>query len=1143
MFQFRRDFLRFHQSIRRLNRQCFHKQSVLAASYAIACLLLLAGLADAQVNTGSISGLVTDASSASVVKVEIKAVNADTGYTRSTQSAADGAYSLANLPIGKYSLTAEAPGFSRLSEQAEVGVGERIRIDLHLAVGSASETVSVDSSTVKLSQDDASIGSLVTNDLIKDTPLYLRNWDDLLRTVPGVQINRYTNQSGATSAGRTGTFNVNGVHSLQNNFILDGIDNNTFSENVQELSTESAHPSVDVIYEFNVITNPYSAEYGHGPGAVVSVNTRSGTNTVHGSAYEYVRNQFFDAFDYFTKQTTNVKAEDNQNQFGASLGGPIMRNHLFAFFNYEGTRIKQGLSRISTVPLDNERIGDFSPQAAAAAGVSPYPTVYNLSTCAAPYTAANCVPLVNNSFQADPNAHIDSAVAKLIALFPEPNDKQGGATYPEFNNYARTGSATDFNDSYNGRIDWTASPKDNIFTRYNYFNRTRSIPGYLGGLADGTGTSAWGDQILKGHSLVLGWTHILNPHMINDFRFGWVRNFSYAQQQPFALSQKAGDFVPGIPDNPAIGGGVPQTSFNNHTFLGSPDFLPKRQIPMLFQYNDTLSWTRGAHNLKLGATVYAPVRNIFQDEPGVRGDLNFTGVFSGLGNPTGITDYADGLFGATQGTQLTNVFFVDQRIWMASGFVEDDWKATPRLTLNLGLRYDFSTPALEGKNRMANFDPAGSGSLVNAKSGSVGDRALVDPSTTNFGPRLGISYALNDKTVLRGGYGIYYTEFERIGSEDELALNPPFLINKTPSSNTVPVLSPEAGFPANFLDPATVDFNALQNYHIRAVDPVAKVPMVQQWSVGVQRQLSSKWLAEIDYVGTRSTHLDLTYNYNQPLISGNVSTQVQPYANFGQVEYTAPIGFGNYNGLQASLSRSLSNGLSLHTAYTYSRSLDDTPEELENNSGGAPNGRNNGAWYGPSDFDVPHRVSVSSVYELPFGRGKTMLNKGPLSWILGNWRASGVYTFYSGRPVTASWGNESSLLDSYGYATAVPNIVGKVSYVRKPGCWFYTSQNSDCAVFSSGRSDAFADAGNFVIGNGSRNSLRGPQTQVFDAAVIKNVPIFENLNGELRWEIFNVANHALLGSPNGDVSSGSAAQINSLSGDPRVMQFAFRINW
>jgi hypothetical protein len=270
---------------------------------------------------------------------------------------------------------------------------------------------------------------------------------------------------------------------------------------------------------------------------------------------------------------------------------------------------------------------------------------------------------------------------------------------------------------------------------------------------------------------------------------------------------------------------------------------------------------------------------------------------------------------------------------------------------------------------------------------------------------------------------------------------------------------------------------------------------------------------------------------------------VKPYANFGQVEYTSPIGFGNYNGLQASLSRNMSNGLSLHAAYTYSHSLDNTPEELESNSGDAPNGRNYAAWYGRSDFDVPHRVSANYVYELPFGRGKSMLNHGPASWVLGNWRTSGVYTFYSGHVFTANWGSESSLLDPYGYAVAVPNVVGNVQYPHQRTCWFYNPKNTACQALGSNYTAAFADPGAYTVGNGSRNTLRGPQTQVFDAALMKKIPLFESVVGELRWEVFNVSNHPLFAPPSGNVSSGSAATITSLSGDPRVMQFAFRIDW
>ncbi len=1109
--------------------------------FMLALFLLPLG-ALAQVNTGNLSGLITDPSGAVVHSATVTVIATSTGYSRTAQSGTDGAYIFPDLPIGGYTVTVSSPGFSTIKETATINVGAHLRRDFRVKVGEASQTVEVTAPGSGLSRDDASISTVITADIIASTPLFLRNWDDLLRTVPGVQINRYTNQSGATSAGRTGDFNVNGVHTLQNNFILDGIDNNTFSENVQELSSEAAHPSVDVIAEFNVITNPYSAEYGRAPGAVVSVNTRSGTNKFHGTVYEFVRNQYFDAFDYFSKQSQAKKAEDNQNQFGGSIGGPVLHDKLFFFFNYEATRVKQGVSRISTVPLDNERIGDFSTAAAANAGISPYPTVYDPLTCATPYNVkSGCTAFQNNQI---PKDRIDAAVSKLMALFPEPNFKNGGANFPELNNYSRTGALTDFNSSYDARVDWTPSSADTVFTRFNYFNRTRDIPGFFGGLADGTGTSAWGNQILKGASVVLGWTHIVKPTMVNDFRLGWVRDYSYAQQQSFSLPQLAGSFVPGIPNNPAIGGGVPLTQFSNKTFLGSPDYLPKKQVPMLYQYNDTLSWTRGNHNLKFGATVFFPMRNVFQDEPGTRGDLNFTGIF------TGGLSYADGLLGATQYTQLTNVFFVDQRLWMASGFVEDDWKVSPKLTLNLGLRYDFATPATEAKNRMANFNPAGTGSMILAKAGSLGDRALVNPNTTNFAPRVGISYSLNDKTVLHGGYGIYYTSLERIGSENQLALNPPNLINKTIASNVAPVLTPAVGFPSNFLDPSTVDLTHLQNFHVRAVNPNIGPPTVQQWSVGFQRQITQAWLGQVDYVGTHSTNLDVLRDYNQPLISGNkvvtspsAPSGTTPYANFGQIEYLDAVGLSNYHGLQASLTRVLHNGLSVRAAYTYSHSLDNTPEELESNSGGAPNGRNPGAWYGNSDFDVRHRIAASYVYQLPFGKGKAMFQSGPASWVLGNWTTSGVYTFYSGHPFQAQWASENSLLDAYGFAVAPPNQVAPVHYLKQTGCWFYASNNKSCAAAGNGLATPFTDPGQYTIGNVGRNTLLGPRTQLFDFALYKNILFTEALNAELRWEVFNVANHPVFGQPSGNVSNGSAGSITSLSADPRVMQFAVRFNW
>ncbi|WP_263366900.1 TonB-dependent receptor [Edaphobacter bradus] len=1105
----------------------------------VAVVCILAGLipAHAQINTSSLTGLVVDPSGADIAHATVTVTNKETGLTRTDETDGAGYYNFPSLPIGLYTVSVKGAGFAGMSEEVQLDGARKGRRDFTLRVGSSQETVSVSADGSTLSPDDASISTVITSDVIQQTPLYQRNWDDLLRTVPGVQINRFTQQSGATSAGRTGSFNVHGVHSLQNNFILDGIDNNTISENVQELSTQAAHPSVDTIQQFTIVTNPYSSEYGRAPGAALSVNTKGGSNDFHFLAFEYLRNDFFDATDYFTKRQKVRKAQNNQHQFGGSVSGPIIHDHLFAFFNYEGTRIKQGVSRTSTVPLPNERIGDFSPATAALLGLKPYPTIYDPQTNQ---------PFANNKI---PFARLDKAVQGIIALFPQPN-KPG-----QLNNYFRNAGLSDNNDSYDGRVDWIASKADTVFVRYSYINRSRFIPGNYGGIADGTTTSAFGRQKIYSHSAAIGWTHIFTPNVLNEFHLGFIRNRSLAQQDPFGLNA-ADEFVPGIPNNPAVAGGVPLTQFSNFTFIGSPDFLPKSQTPQQVQTVDTVSLALGKHTLKLGGTVYAPMRNIFQDEPGARGDLNFTGIFScqrgGANNQcvAGGLSYADGLLGLAQSTQLTNVHFVDQRLWMVSGFAQDDWKLLPNLTVNLGLRYDFASPALEGKNQQANFDPnanGGAGGLVLAKSGSLKDRALINPNYKNFGPRFGISYSPDAKTVIRAGYGYYYSMFERFGSENQLALNPPFLINKTPavaSNSTTPALIAQNGFPSNFLDPSTIDLTHLQSFHLRTMNPHAPAPNVQQWSFGVQRELPAKLTAEINYVGTKSTHLDVIRDLNQPSIAAPGAPSKVPFANFGYIEYTNSIGFGNYNGLEATLTRRFSNGFSFRTAYTYSHSLDNTPQELESNSGAPPDGRNYGAWYSNSDFDIPNRFSANYLYELPFGKGKTFASHGVLSAILGGFRTSGVHTFYSGHPFTINGGGTlATALDPYGQATATLNVIGKPTLVHSPDCWYFASKNGACATLAPNATNAFSLPAPGVIGNSGRNTLRGPHTNVFDAALLREFPIREKANVEFRWEVFNVGNTPLFGQPNNNFSSGAAGQITTLSGDPRVMQLALRLSY
>jgi hypothetical protein len=506
---------------------------------------------------------------------------------------------------------------------------------------------------------------------------------------------------------------------------------------------------------------------------------------------------------------------------------------------------------------------------------------------------------------------------------------------------------------------------------------------------------------------------------------------------------------------------------------------------------------------------------------------------------------------------LSNVFFVDQRLYMISGYVEDDYKVFPRLTLNLGLRYDFGSPATDGANRMANFDPAGGGSLVFAKDGSLKQRALVNPNTNNWAPRIGMSYSFNDKTVLHAGYGIYYSLFEKYGSEDQLALNPPGLVNNVASvssTSTTPVFFLKDGFPSNSLDPnlLTNNFTHFTKVRIRAVDPNIGAPTVQQWSVGVQRELPSQFFAELNYVGTHSTHLNVLSDFNQPVPTfgadnGVVTSFTTPYPNFGYIEYMSDVGHGSYNGLEASVLRRIGGGFNFRAVYTYSRSYDNTPEELSSNSGAAPDGRNYSAWWGRSDFDTPNRLNISYLIELPFGPGKPLAKSGVPGAILGGFRTSGVYTFASGRPFTVnSGGSRKNAVDPYGATTAVPYVIGPVTYVSDPSCWYFASQNSACKKLAPNAADAFrlqSNAAGEYFGDEVRNSLRGPHTNVFDFALLREFKLSERSNLEFRWEVFNLFNTPQFGNPSTDFSSSSAGSITSLAGDPRVMQFALRISF
>jgi hypothetical protein len=423
----------------------------------------------------------------------------------------------------------------------------------------------------------------------------------------------------------------------------------------------------------------------------------------------------------------------------------------------------------------------------------------------------------------------------------------------------------------------------------------------------------------------------------------------------------------------------------------------------------------------------------------------------------------------------------------------------------------------------------------------LASRALINLNKNNWGPRVGLAFSPDHKTAFRAGFGIFYTLYERVGSEDEIALNPPGLVNNTPAVGpgaSAPVFFLRDGFPANFLNPA--DLN-LQNAHIRAANPHMPNAMTQQWSFGIQRELPGNFFAELNYVGTHSTHLQELSDLNMP-VNG-----VLPYPNFGYIEYNNAIACGHYHGLEASLTRRFNKGLQFRLAWTWSRSIDDAPEELVGNDAYAQNGYGP-QWTGPSDFDTPQRVVFSYVYELPAGRGHRLFSHGLASQVLGNWRTSGVYTFSSGLPFTVwSGGALTTALDPNAASdpvnTAVPNVIGKAHIVGNVNCWFYASQNPACAALAPNLTDAFQLQAPGQFGNSGRNSLRGPHVNVFDFALLKEFVITENTRLQFRWEMFNAFNTPIFGPPSADFSNGAAGQITSLAGDPRVMQFALRLSF
>jgi hypothetical protein len=1039
----------------------------------LALVLAVSAPAVAQVDRATLAGVVRDPSNAVVPQAGVAVTHLATGVTSRSTTTGEGRYLIVNLAPGEYLVEVAAGGFQPFAQTIVLTVGQRGSLDIAMAVGAVAESVRVEAATPLLDTQSPVVATVVSQMEVANLPLAIRNWDDLLFTLPGVQGDRYTEQTGTTNAGRTGGVSVHGNRSLQNNFLLDGVDNNSISTNVQELSTQVSRPSIDAVGEFRVVTSPFTPEFGRAPGGAIIVTTKSGTNRFSGTAYDYLRNDGFDSNNFFAKRAGRPKATNEQNQFGANVGGPIVRNRAFFFFDVEATRITQGVLRTGRVMTADERAGVFT------------------SAIRDPLTGA---PFAGNTI---PHDRIDPVARQLIGMIPLPNAEGN-------NNFIRQPNVEDNGERYLGKVDVRPGDNDSIFVRYIFSDRTRFVPGFFGGVLDGTSTSAWGRNFLKSHSTVGGWTRVLGPALINEARVSWARGISDGQQDPFGA---VGLEFPGVPANPAVAGGVIGVDISGHIRLGSPNFMPKYQHTDQFQYLDTLTWLRGDHTLKLGADIMAPMNNEYVDIPSTRGTLGFSGQFTG-------NAIADFLLGYARQAELSNVHVVNQRRHAYAFFVQDDWRASDRLTVNLGLRYDFMSPSYERDNRMANFDPSTRG-LVFASDGSLADRTLVNPDRNNVGPRLGFVYRMRPTMVLRGGYGRFFNSIDRIGSEDQLALNPPGLrnVNQSTTSATTPVLIMRNGFPANYLDPANIDVSRLL---IRAANPSGESASFDQFAVGVEQQVATYFVVSADLVGNFGRNIAVMRNLNQPS-NGNGA---RPYPNFAHIQWRDPIGHSRYYGLEVAAEKRFSQGYSFRLAYTVAEARDEAPEHLAATSGRPQNSSDIESWDGPSDFDVRHRFVGNFVVRLPAPATSGLTNA-----VLSGWTVSGIYTARTGRPFTVNQGGSAGLEG----AQWLPNLVGDPKGDKTVERWFNPA--------------AFAIVPAGIFGNAGRNGLYGPGYMAFDMSLQRRIPATTRTGVTLRWDVFNVFDRGNLGNPNSDIRASNAGSISTLAGDPRVMQFAVRLDW
>lgn len=1085
-------------------------------------LILLSGNIFAQFETATVLGSVTDSNGASISNASVTLKNIATGITTTTTTASNGDYQFLNVRIGNYQVTVEASGFNKtVADQINVTINARQRVDLKLEVASAVETVTITDAANPLQTDSSEVGQVVQRNQIVTLPLNGRSYANLVLLAPGVRES-HTNSS-IGGGGREAAFNVNGLRATFNNFLLDGIDNNAYGTSNQSFSSQVVQVSPDAIAEFKVQTNTYSAEFGRSGGAVINASYRSGSNEFHGSAWEFHRNTVLNAVGFF--KPIGGKPPLIRNQFGFTFGGPIIKDRTFFFGDYEGFRQVQKNLVYSNLPTLAQRQGILA--------------------------VAVTNPLTGQTYAAGTPVPMTDFARKVLSELPAPN-----LTGVTGSNYQELVLNQNFNNKYNIRIDHKFNDNFSIFGRWSYRKSNAfeapNIPG-----PSGSNQNGFVDILNK--QFVLGGTYVFQNASVLDIRFAHSQ-IDAGKRPPLIGGPSMFELygITGLPDDKSVTGGLTTQTINGFSQLGRQATNPQYQNPLNNNIRISYSVPLKNHNLKIGYENLM-VNTDVQDTNPLMGIDSYTGQFS---RPTGaaannLYNLADFYFGLRNQYELANLTVAEMRQRFNFFYIQDDFKVNRKLTLNLGLRYEFGTPYYEKNNRLSNYDPV-SNSIVMAKDGSLYDRALVHPDKNNFSPRLGFAYNLFDKTVVRGGYGIGYIYFNRLGSADVLGTNFPIITRAAIAQNAPdPITNPRCtgnNFAGCFRTTQDGYPSGLPNNVTLFIPHDIKTGMIQNWQVSVQHEIFKDTILDIAYVGNKASNLVILADYNQarPLTEAELALPAaqrptlqarRPIQGFGSISAVLPEGFSNYNALQVKLEKRFSKGLYLLNSFTWSKAIDNASQVLEEpngNTGNPQNVYNIAADKGIGAYDQPFNNTTSFVYELPVGRGRWLGNdmNAILDGIIGGWVLTGVNTMTSGQPVTFRY-TPSPVTNN------LPSFLGGTSL--RPNLICDPTNRGDR---SNPTTDYFIRAclGTPTLtspfGTAGRNIARSDNFFQVDLAIQKRfrLPITEQTRLEFRAEFFNLLNKTNFQAANSNIVSPAFGTISSTF-PARQIQLALKFSF